>query len=133
MKEASGRHKADGQLLFHRDLTGNEVKIQSYSCKTWPDSPAAASGVTSAWRVQHLEMHGTTLADEVVLGEHSSQFMATTDVTAGRWRDLAEALGSGPRLCTSLPLVAPPGLSPQEPVRFALKTQQSSKAAQEER
>lgn len=34
--------------------------------------------------VQHLQMHGTALADEMVLREHPSQFMVTTDVTAGR-------------------------------------------------
>lgn len=65
----------------------NETKIQSqsYECDS-ASPPAALAGVTSPAQGQHLESSRATLAMGVVLGEHSSKFKVTANMTFGGWQ-----------------------------------------------
>lgn len=75
-------------------------------------------------------MHRRTLAGES--GAQGALFRVHGDYKRDSRQVVKKGCDLVPHLCTSFPIVARPGQNPQEPVGFALKTQRSSKVAQEE-
>lgn len=109
------------------------MKIQSQSCEPQQGSPAAAaSGVTSPEQVQHLEMHRKALADEsgaqgAFFQVHGDSKHDSRQMVSEAWKKSCDPV---PRLCPSFLTGGSSRAKLSGACGFALKTQQSSKAAQ---